>query len=40
MRDQRIEVILSKVKEKGIVSTLELTEELNVTEMTIRRDLK
>ena len=40
MKDQRIEVILSKVKEKGIVSTLELTEELNVTEMTIRRDLK
>ena len=40
MREKRIEVILEKLKEKGIISTLELTEELNVTEMTIRRDLK
>ena len=40
MREKRIEVILEKLKENGIISTLELTEELNVTEMTIRRDLK
>lgn len=40
MREKRIEVILEKLKEKGIISTLELTEELSVTEMTIRRDLK
>ena len=40
MREKRIEVILEKLKDNGIISTLELTEELNVTEMTIRRDLK
>lgn len=40
VKDQRIEVILDRLKKKGIVSTLELTEELSVTEMTIRRDLK
>ena len=40
MREIRIELILGKLKEKGIVSTIELKEELNVAEMTIRRDLK
>ena len=35
MREKRIEVILEKLKANGIISTLELTEELNVTEMNL-----
>lgn len=40
LREQRHEVILEDLKKFGIIKVSDLTERLQTTEMTIRRDLK
>ena len=37
---ERRQIILEMVAEKGIVSIAELTDRMNVSHMTIRRDLQ
>lgn len=40
LKEERHSVILNLLNEKGIVKVSEITEILNVTEMTVRRDLQ
>ena len=40
LKDQRLETIQKLVNTHGIIGVSDLTTELDVTEMTIRRDLK
>lgn len=40
LRDQRLEFIQEMINQHGVVEVTDLTKELGVTEMTIRRDLK
>ncbi|MCC5910225.1 MAG: DeoR/GlpR transcriptional regulator [Clostridiaceae bacterium] len=40
LRDERFQKILEMLKENVIISVSEISKSLNVTEMTIRRDLK
>lgn len=40
LKEERHEYILSEIKKNGIVTVADLTNALDVTEMTIRRDLK
>ena len=39
LKEERHRLILDKVKQKGVVKVIDLTEALNVSDMTIRRDL-
>ena len=40
LKEERQKIILDKLKENDIIQVSQMTELLNVTEMTIRRDLK
>lgn len=40
LRDERLKIILEMVDKSNIVSIADIKEKLNVTEMTVRRDLK
>lgn len=40
LKEERQEYILKKIKKEGIVRISDVSQELDVTEMTIRRDLK
>ncbi len=39
LKEERLRIILNKVNEKKIIKICDLTEELEATEMTLRRDL-
>ena len=40
LKEQRLETIMSLINSEGIIRVSEITERLNVTEMTVRRDLQ
>ncbi|MGR5914465.1 DeoR family transcriptional regulator [Bacillus pacificus] len=40
LKEQRLETILKLINTHGMVRVSEITELLNVTEMTVRRDLQ